>query len=227
MPRARTQAFPVIAIDGPAGAGKSTVARSVAQRLGVRYLDTGAMYRALTWQVLRQGLIGQDQPAIIALAQSADLQVGTDPAAPTISIDGHDVTGPVRGPAVTAAVSEVSAIAGVRAAMVRRQRQIMAAGRIVAEGRDIGSVVAPLADLKIFLTASAEVRARRRAADLGQPRPVTAVQAELQVRDRLDSSRAASPLVCPPDAVTIDSSGLGPEGVIDLVLQAVRQVSPR
>ena len=153
----------VVAIDGPSGSGKSTVARGVARLLGLRYLDTGAMYRAVTWLVLHEGVDVDDGAAVTALAEQADLQVTTTPDPVTVHIAGHDVTADIRGADVTAAVSRVSAAPGVRAAMVDRQRRLIGAGGIVVEGRDIGTTVAPDAPVKIFLTADEQVRAGRRA----------------------------------------------------------------
>jgi len=207
----------VIAVDGPAGSGKSSVCRGVARRLGLRYLDTGAMYRAVTWAVLRAGVNLDDPDAIAGVA--ADLQIGsgTDPLSPSITVNGVDVSGPIREDDVTAAVSAVSAVPHVRAGLVARQRdevaRAVASGQgIVVEGRDITSVVLPDADLKVFITASAEVRAERRAAQdeergAGQ-RSIDATKANLISRDAQDSSRAVSPMVIAPDAIVVDTSDL-------------------
>ncbi|WP_422768678.1 (d)CMP kinase [Plantactinospora sp. WMMC1484] len=203
----------VVAVDGPSGSGKSTVSRRLASALGARYLDTGAMYRAVTWAVLRSGVDPQDAEAVAKVAGETDLKIGVDPEAPSVTADGIAVDREIRGPEVTAAVSAVSAVPAVRELLVGLQREMIdAAGRIVVEGRDIGSVVAPDADLKVFLTASAETRARRRsaenAADLG------ATVADLARRDRLDSTRAADPLRQAPDAVVLDSTALGIDEVV-------------
>lgn len=210
----------VVAVDGPSGSGKSTISRAVARRLGLRYLDTGATYRAVTWSVLERGVDPADHAATAALAADADLQLGTDPDAPSVHIDGHDVTAAVRGPEVTAAVSAVSASPGVRERLVAFQRAVARDGGIVVEGRDIAGVVLPDAQVKVFLTASDDARAARRA---GETAPaagtgpdaahVAATQADLARRDRLDSTRAASPLQKAPDAVELDSTGLGIEEV--------------
>jgi CMP/dCMP kinase len=212
----------VVAVDGPSGSGKSTISRGVAERLGLRYLDTGATYRAVTWLVLQRGVDPADGAATEALARQADLQVGTDPREPWVRIDGTDVTTAVRGPEVTAAVSAVSASPGVRRALVDLQRAVAADGDrgIVVEGRDISAVVLPDADVKVFLTASGEVRAARRAAETASAAPdsVAVTLADLQRRDRLDSSRAASPLTRAPGAVELDSTELGIDEVVDRVV---------
>jgi cytidylate kinase len=206
---------PVIAVDGPAGSGKSSVCRGVASVLGLRYLDTGAMYRAVTWAVLEANLDPHDGPAVAELATSVVLTSGTDPAAPTIHVGDVDVTLAVRGDAVTAAVSAVSAVAVVREHLVALQREtVQAAHRdglgIVVEGRDITTVVLPDADLKLFVTADPAVRAARRAAQdaerEGEQVDVETTEAQLRTRDAKDSSREASPLAQAPDAVVVDTS---------------------
>ena len=212
----------VVAVDGPSGSGKSTVSRAVATRLGLRYLDTGATYRAVTWLVLDRAVDPGDPAATAALAEAADLQVGTDPAAPWVRIDGHDVTEAVRGPEVTAAVSAVSASLGVRARLVAFQREVVGEGGIVVEGRDIGSVVLPEASVKVFLTASDEARAERRAAESAPAKAgadhVAETRADLARRDRLDSTRATSPLVQADGSVALDSTNLGIDEVTQHVL---------
>ena len=210
---------PVIAIDGPSGSGKSTVARALAARLGLRYLDTGAMYRAATVAVLDAGLDLSDAEQIATFVPALDLEVSTDAAPARVSVDGRDVTGEIRGPAVTAAVSTVSAVPAVRAAMVARQRRLIGTGGIVIEGRDIGTAVAPDAGLKVFLTAEPGERAARRAAETAAA--LGATEAELARRDRQDASRAASPLVQPPDALVLDTTNLDPEGVVERILHAL------
>lgn len=212
----------VVAIDGPSGSGKSTVARGVAQALGLRYLDTGAMYRAVTWLALHRGIALDAVGSLAELAASARIEVDADPTTPAISIEGNDVTSAVRGPAVTAAVSAVSAVPGVRQAMVERQRELIGQGGIVVEGRDIGTTVAPDAPVKIFLVADAAARAERRVrqdAFLGHAESsLTATEADLARRDAADSTRAASPLSQAPDAVVVDSTALDADGVIRRVV---------
>ena len=213
-------AHAVIAVDGGAGAGKSSTSRAVARRLGMRYLDTGAMYRAATLAVLRAGAPLDDDEAVIRVVSAARLVSGTEPDASTITLDGADVSREIRTAAVTSAVSRVSAIPAVRRRMVEVQHAEIADGGIVVEGRDIGTVVAPDADLKIFLVADAPARAERRAAQLGHdPTATVQVQADLARRDGLDSSRAVSPLVCAPDAVVVDSTSMALDDVVDHVVR--------
>ncbi|MEE6262618.1 (d)CMP kinase [Plantactinospora sonchi] len=209
----------VVAVDGPSGSGKSTVSRRLADALGARYLDTGAMYRAVTWAVLRSGVDLDNAESVTKVAGEVDLKIGVDPAAPSVTADGIAVDRDIRGPEVTAAVSAVSAVPAVREILVALQRQIIeAAGRIVVEGRDIGSVVAPDADLKVYLTASAEARAQRRSTENAADLAATA--ADLARRDRLDSTRAADPLRQAPDAVVLDTTELG----IDEVVSRLREL---
>ena len=194
----------VIAIDGPAGAGKSTVARAVAGRLGFTYLDTGAMYRSVALAALERGV----EPAVVAPS------VRIQPAG-RVLLDGRDVTDAIRTPEVSEAASRAAAEPAVRAAMVAEQRRLLSSGDWVAEGRDIGTVVAPNAELKVFLTADPEVRARRRAAELGAD--VRSVLAEQLIRDERDATRADSPLVAADDAVTVDTTGLTIDEVVDRI----------
>lgn len=212
----------VIAVDGPSGSGKSTVARGVARALGLRYLDTGAMYRAVTWAALQQGVDPADAAAIGDLATTVRLEMGTDPSAPSVSVDGADASVAVRTEAVTAAVSAVSAVPAVRTAMVRRQRELIGSGGIVVEGRDIGTTVLPDADLKIFLTASAEARAARRSGEL-KGADVNATREALIKRDAADSSRKTSPLAKAGDAVEVDTTALTLPQVIECVVTLVEE----
>jgi len=213
----------VIAIDGPSGSGKSSTARGVAVALGLRYLDTGAMYRAVTWAVLAAGADPDDPAAVAGLADRLDVQSGTDPQAPTIAVDGVDVSGEIRSPAVTNAVSAVSAVPAVRAQMVARQRELVGAGGIVVEGRDIGIAVTPQATLKVFLTAQVSARAQRRTAQVGGPSSAhQTTRDDLDRRDRLDSSRQASPLARADDAVDVDTTELSLPEVVDHIVALVR-----
>jgi cytidylate kinase len=210
----------IVAIDGPAGAGKSTVARAVARRLGVGHLDTGAMYRALTWLALERGVDpgAADELSALARANPAALEVEADRR--RVWIAGEDATEAIRHPEVTARVSEVAAHPGVREAMVAAQRALMRSGDWVCEGRDIGTAVCPTAEIKIFLTASAEERARRRRDELaaqGVELTHDEVLADVRRRDELDSTRAVSPLRVAHGAVVIDSSALTAEEVAELI----------
>jgi cytidylate kinase len=215
----------VIAVDGPSGSGKSTVARGVARALGLRYLDTGAMYRAVTWAVLQRGMDPADADAVGDLAATLELEMGTDPAAPRVAVEGADASGAVRSEAVTAMVSTVSAVPAVRTAMVRRQQELIGAGRIVVVGRDIGTTVAPDATLKIFLTADPAARARRRGLEIAgadlDAAALDRTRDDLLRRDAADSGRAASPLTQAADAVVIDSTDLDADGVVARILELV------
>jgi len=211
----------VVAVDGPGGSGKSTVSRRLAARLGARYLDTGAMYRAVTWAVLQAGVDPHDADAVGKVAREAELCITTEPVPATVVINGVDVTGDIRGPEVTGEVSAVSAVPEVRRILVARQKEIIAAAqRIVVEGRDIAAVVAPDADLKVFLTASAAERARRRSREHGAD--PAAVAAALDRRDLLDSTRRVDPLQPAPDAVVLDTTDLGIEEVVERLLEMLR-----
>jgi CMP/dCMP kinase len=212
----------VIAVDGPAGSGKSTAARRVAAALGLRYLDTGAMYRALTWWLQEQQVLLTDTEAVVARIREPRIEVGTDPARPRITVDGQDVARPIRTRPVSNSVSTVAAIPAVRALLIGRQRDIIAAATgIVAEGRDIGTVVAPDATVKVYLTASEEVRAQRRTADLADGDPaatVAAVQHEQARRDQRDAGQMA----VAADAVEIDTTGLTLAEVVGQIVDLVR-----
>jgi cytidylate kinase len=225
----------VVALDGPSGSGKSTVARAVATALGVRYLDTGAMYRAMTWWMLQAGIDVADAEAVAAAAEAPSICSGTDPAQPTITVDGTDVAEPIRGPEVTAAVSLVSAVPAVRTRLVAMQQAIIARcraddGGIVVEGRDIGTVVAPDASVKVFLTASIDTRADRRATEINSAAAaavsVESTRADLARRDRIDSTRAAAPLLQAADAVAIDTTSLNLDQVVSAVVAQVAAVRP-
>lgn len=217
----------VVAIDGPSGSGKSTVARGVATALGLRYLDTGAMYRALTWWVLHT------HPGDVTAAATLDaltgfrLDMSTSPDHQRVVVAGNDVTAAIRQADVTTWVSAVSAVPAVRQDMLERQRRIIGAGAIAVEGRDIGTTVCPAAQVKVFLTATVDARASRRARELGTDQPATAgvagVRADLDRRDHLDANRAASPLQQAADAVAVDSTSLSAQEVIAAVLDLVRE----
>ncbi|WP_228771924.1 (d)CMP kinase [Actinokineospora iranica] len=217
-------------MDGPSGTGKSTVARRLAGALGAGYLDTGAMYRAITLAVLRAGVDPADSAAVLRVAEAADLHIGTDPRHASVHLGAEDVAAEIRGQRVTLAVSAVSAVPRVRDLLVARQRQIIneagaRLGGIVVEGRDIGTVVAPDAGLKVYLTASAAARAARRTAQdsaEGRKSTVDATLADVQRRDRLDSTRAVSPLRPAEDAVEVDTTELDITGVLDHLLAIVR-----
>ena len=213
----------VVALDGPSGTGKSTVARRLAAALSACYLDTGAMYRAAALAVLRAGADPEDTAAVLRVVEAARIDVGTDPCAPTVRLDGADVAAEIRGPAATAAVSPVSAVSGVRALLVAQQQGIItAAVGIVVEGRDIGTVVAPDAPLEVFLTAAPGARAHRRARQDGVS-DLEQVRRSVERRDRLDSARAASPMRRAEDAVEIDTTDLDAAAVVRRLSHLVAQ----
>ena len=210
-----------IAIDGPSGAGKGTVARAVAAKLGYLHVDSGAMYRAVGWKAVRDGVALDDEPAVARVAEQSSIDV-TGP----ITIDGIDITTSIRTPAIDRAAAAVARLPKVRAILVARQRLAGGGGRIVMEGRDIGTVVFPNADVKIYLDASPEERAWRRANDpahSGGPTAVADVATALTARDEQDRSRTASPLYAAPDAVVIDTTGRAVEQVVEDVLAIVRR----
>jgi cytidylate kinase len=207
----------VIAIDGPAGAGKSTVAHGVARALGFTYLDSGAMYRCVALAARERGIDVEDGERLGELAWSLDIGFEGD----SIRLDGEPVGGKIRSPEVTIAASHVSVHPQVRQAMVKRQRELIAAGNYVAEGRDIGTVVSPDSPLKVFLTADEEERARRRAADSGES--VAKVQEDMRERDRRDQDRADSPLRAADDSVSVDTTDLSPEQVVERIAELARE----
>jgi cytidylate kinase len=216
----------IIAVDGPAGSGKSSAARGVARVLGLHYLDTGAMYRALTWWMLSRGVPVGDPGAVAGRAEQPVIEVSTDPGHPVVSVDGTDVTAEIRTRDVSNAVSAVASVPEVRARLVAMQQAIIArtcagGAGVVAEGRDIGTVVAPAAPVKVYLTASEGIRAVRRSADLSADPAVTVAltQAEQQRRDQADAAQMAKA----PDAVLIDSSALGLDEVISVIEGLARE----
>jgi cytidylate kinase len=214
----------VVAIDGPSGAGKGTVARALAGALGYRHVDSGAMYRAVGWKAIRDGVALDDEAAVAALAERARIVVtSTD-----VTIDGIDVTRAIRTPDIDKAAAGVARLARVRSVLVERQRQMGADGGIVMEGRDIGTVVFPDADVKLYLDASPEERARRRASDpahTGVPTAVSDVATLLTQRDEIDRTRTASPLYAAPDAVVVDTTGKSVDEVVREALAHIRAKS--
>jgi cytidylate kinase len=211
----------VVAIDGPSGSGKSSTSRGVAERLRLAYLDTGAMYRAITWALLQQGVDLEDPAAVAKASEQITIASGTDPLDPTIHVDGTDVADPIRGTDVTAAVSLVAAVPQVREQLVGLQRETIAASDgIVVEGRDIGSTVAPDAPVKIYLVADPAARAARRAAETGET-DTTATELSLARRDEIDSNRTASPLVQSEGAIVVDGTHLTLDEVIGTIVGIV------
>lgn len=217
----------IVAIDGPAGTGKSSTSKAVAAKLGLGYLDTGAQYRAITWWMVNNGIDADDATAVADAAAKPVIVSGTDPSGPTITVDGVDVSGPIRTQEVTSKVSAVSAVPEVRARITELQRSIAAEAPrgIVVEGRDIGTTVLPDADVKIFLTASAEARAARRSGELKgkDAAGLAATQAALAKRDAADSGRKTSPLAKADDAIEVDTTDLTLEQVIECVVTLVEE----
>jgi CMP/dCMP kinase len=214
----------IVAIDGPAGAGKSTVARAVARRLGLAYLDTGAMYRGLTWLALQRDVDPGDGASLAALARDVPMAIEPTRDGDRVRVDDQDVTEAIRLPEVSGRVSEVSAHPGVREEMVAAQRALLSSGGWVSDGRDVGTVVWPGADLKVFLTASLEERARRRRAELaarGVEVDEPTVLDDVRRRDHLDTSRETSPLRVAPGAIVIDSSEMTADDVVERVVRLV------
>jgi len=218
----------IVAIDGPAGAGKSTAARLLAARLGYALLDTGAIYRTMALRARQRGISWEDGPGVAQLADELELSFRLTGAVNHVFANGEDVTTAIRTPEISDGASRVSALPEVRAALLGLQRRIGSGGGVVVEGRDIGTVVFPGAQAKFFLTATADERARRRVAELkaaGRPADLAQTRAEILARDERDSSRATAPLRQAPDAVEIDSSALGPDEVVTRMAEIVAERS--
>lgn len=211
----------IIAIDGPSGAGKGTVARAIARELGYRHVDSGAMYRAVGWQAMREHGPFDDEAAVARLAERSNIELTST----SVCIDGRDITKDIRTPEIDRAATAVARLPRVRAVLVERQRRLGVNGAIVMEGRDIGTVVFPQADVKIYLDAAPEERARRRATDpahTGVPAAVSEVATMLTQRDEQDRTRTASPLYAAPDAHVIDTTGKSVDDVVREVMRVVR-----
>ena len=215
----------IIAIDGPSGAGKGTVARAVAAELGYRHVDSGAMYRAVGWKALQHGVPFDNESEVAALAERARIEVGA-----TVTIDGHDVTRAIRTPEIDRAATAVARLPKVRAILVERQRAYAGREGVVMEGRDIGTVVFPDADVKIYLDASPDERARRRASDPAHsnvPAAVSEVATLLTARDEQDRTRVASPLYAAADAVVVDTTGKSIDEVVRAVMRVIAAAQTR
>ncbi len=211
----------IIAIDGPSGAGKGTISREVASRLAYQHIDTGAMYRAVAWKALHDGIDLDDQAAVVRMADKTEFEI----AAGVVRVDGHDVAAAIRTPEIDRAAAAVARLPQVREVLIARQRALGADGGVVMEGRDIGTVVFPDADVKIFLDASPEERARRRANDPAHTASRTAaledIASALQARDHSDRTRAASPLTLAADAVVVDTTGISIQDAVDRVMAEI------
>ena len=216
----------VVVLDGPSAAGKSTTARAIAERLGMRYLDTGAFYRALALKVIQEGVRPDDADAVAEVARASTIDFSGSPSQAHVFLDGRDVSGEIRTPEVSEMASRVAAVPAVRRLMVEWQRAMSARGPLVGEGRDLGTVVFPDADVKIYLEADLETRAKRRCREL-QARGIAVqlddVREDLRRRDKRDKGRADSPLAAAADALHVDSSGMDLEAQVGAVLEVVRR----
>jgi cytidylate kinase len=215
-----------IAIDGPAGAGKSTLARALARQLGFLYIDTGAMYRALTWKALQTGTDLYDDAALYELAWSTDIHFFTKAGVQRLNCDGEDVTQVIRSPEVSAAVSITASLAPVREIMVRKQQLMAQTGNVIMDGRDVGELVLPDAEFKFFLTADLEERAQRRALEMqtqGYQIDGHSIKEDIQKRDRMDSERAVGSLKILPDSIVIDTSQCSADDVLTQILSIIRE----
>ena len=223
-----TGALVAVAVDGPSGSGKSSTARGVADRLGWNYVDTGAMYRALTWWLINEGVDVADPDVVAQRVSEPLLDISVDPSSPAVFVNGQEVSAQIRDPHVTSSVSAVSSVPAVRERLVSIQREIMERGAVVVEGRDIGTVVAPDAAVKVYLVATTEARAQRRAAEWAHDHGVTVenTAAMLNQRDHLDSTRELSPLSQAEDAVMVDSTSLTLDQVIEQVVALVHERVP-
>jgi len=220
---------PIIAIDGPAGSGKSTAAKNLARALGFTYIDTGAMYRAVTWKAIKNGIDLDNEPALVDLTRDISLRLEPENSATRVFVDGTEVTDAIRNEAVSRQVYHVAAEPRCRELIVRKQREMGKNGGVVAEGRDIGTVVFPDAELKIFLSAEPGERARRRCeqlAEAGMHPDYNDVLREIELRDKRDAEREASPLRKAPDAVAVDNTGCTAEETIEKLLDVVRRSLP-
>lgn len=215
----------VIAIDGPSGSGKSTVSQRVAARLGLRYLDSGALYRAVALRLLEAGVPPVEGPQLDQALAQLDITISDDPTPCRVCMGGRDVSSEIRTLEVTRAVSPVAALPAVRAAVSRIARSIIGSGGIVIEGRDIGSVVAPDAGVKVFLTASQDARAERRWHELAEAATLETARASVEDRDAIDSTRAHSPLLQVSDAALIDSTEMGIDDVVESIVALAARVS--
>jgi len=226
VPDTPTRSRLVVAVDGTSGSGKSSTCRGVADRLGLRYLDTGAQFRAMTWWLLREGIDVHDAEAVAARCAEPDIVSGTDPLEPTIHVDGTDVSLAIRSDEVNAAVSPVSVVPEVRSRLLALQRATIGEGGIVVEGRDIGSVVWPQAQVKVYLTADPAARAQRRAAETGSI-DISGTQDSLLARDQIDSGRATAPLTMAEGAVHLDTTPFTLEEVVARLVDLAEAVEER